>query len=129
MHLCSNARNTLVSGVVWLQLHSRDVARIFGLGGLIWANFGWRLSTKISLAAAFFSWSNTITHYFFWDKSSKKHKPKPKRANGLHFVLGGLYFYLGVLSPLPPSPCLAIHVPASQIHNGILILELLLFEA
>jgi len=43
-------------------------------------------SKKKSPAAGSIDWSNTIL-------KKQKHKPKPKRANRLHFVWGG-YIYL-----------------------------------
>jgi len=85
----------------------RDVARIIW----IWvANFGWSLNQKLLKR-------KKISPQNFWDKHSKKHKPRPKRANGLHFV-GGLCFCLGGLSP--PSPCLATSLAISHLQSTVM---------
>jgi len=36
---------------------------------------------------------------FFQNKSSNKHMPKPKRANGLHFVWGAIFLFGGSSAP------------------------------
>jgi len=56
------------------------------LGGSFWMKF----ESTIFEANVF---PPAAGSFKFGDKSSKKHNPKPKSANGLHFVWGQGYFF------------------------------------
>jgi len=68
------------------------------------AKFGWSLSqvfrSEKKSACSRLIQQSTGKKYIFLDKSSKKHKPKTKRAKGLYFVSGAI-----------SSPCLATSLP------------------
>jgi len=77
------------------------VSRVQGRSQDFWfgggANFGWSLSQNLSKRENNSASSRLFQlvkynkmYYFFWDKSSKKYKPKTKRANELHFICRGL---------------------------------------
>jgi len=82
----------------------------FWFGGLILAEvWAKKLQAKQILPpAGSFSSLNIIL-------KKQKHKPKPKRANGLHFVGGGLYFCLSPLSPCLAT-CLCPHWPTVGLY-------------
>jgi len=89
-----------------------DVARIFGLGGLISAEVGvktFRSENKIPPAAGSINQSNIITFiYIFETNLAKNISPSPKGLMG--FILyGGLYFCFVGLSPPPPQAHAWLH--------------------
>jgi len=67
---------------------TKDVARIFGLGGLF----------RLKFEPTFFERKNFRLQWapFFQTNLAENIKPKPKRANGLHFVLGAIFWLEGV---------------------------------
>jgi len=68
--------------------------------------------------AGFFNMSNIILFFLEKNKSSEKHKPKPKRANELHFVWGGGYIYVGGGGLNHPKPKPG-YVPVADTHTGL----------